>query len=68
MHALPGDVLVLTKPLGTQVAVNLMQWIKSDEGMWARVKGVISEQQVLTRAFLGCAHGNAPAPVAFMTV
>ena len=24
--AIPGDVLVLTKPLGTQVAVNLWQW------------------------------------------
>lgn len=26
----PGNVLVLTKPLGTQVAVNLRQWINDD--------------------------------------
>lgn len=25
--AVPGDVLVLTKPLGTQVAVNAHQWM-----------------------------------------
>lgn len=25
--AVPGDVLVLTKPLGTQVAVNAHQWL-----------------------------------------
>ena len=27
-QAVPGDVLVLTKPLGTQVAVNAHQWIE----------------------------------------
>lgn len=26
--AVPGDVLVLTKPLGTQVAVNAHQWLE----------------------------------------
>jgi len=46
IHAVPGDLLVLTKPLGTQVAVNLLQWINSDPKMWERVKDVISEKQV----------------------
>lgn len=27
-QAVPGDVLVLTKPLGTQIAVNAHQWME----------------------------------------
>lgn len=27
VNAVPGDVLVLTKPLGTQIAVNAKQWM-----------------------------------------
>lgn len=34
--AVAGDVLVLTKPLGTQVAVNLHQWLSQPE-WWAKV-------------------------------
>ena len=34
----PGDVLVLTKPLGTQVAVNLWQWRGTPK--WDRVRYV----------------------------
>lgn len=30
-HAVPGDVLVLTKPLGTQVAVNVREWVHFPE-------------------------------------
>ena len=46
----PGDVLVLTKPLGTQLAVNLNQWIKQDsfrERFWTKVSDKITEEQVL---------------------
>ena len=36
--AVPGDVLVLTKPLGIQVAVNVKQWShKPDEEKYARL-------------------------------
>lgn len=31
----PGDVLVLTKPLGTQVSVNLNQWLLEDDPNWS---------------------------------
>lgn len=31
-----GDVLVLTKPLGTQVAVNLEEWAREDNDTWNR--------------------------------
>lgn len=40
--AQPGDVLVLTKPLGTQVAVNLWQWRGTPK--WARAEGVATLQ------------------------
>lgn len=42
-----GDVLVLTKPLGTQVAVNLHQWLISKPDLWKQVEGVIEKEQVL---------------------
>eukprot|EP00126_Sphaerothecum_destruens_P005393 Sdes_comp18739_c0_seq1m9098 len=44
--ALPGDVLVLTKPLGTQVAVNLQQWREEKSRSWDLVKSVFSERDV----------------------
>jgi selenophosphate synthase len=40
-----GDVLVLTKPLGTQVAVNAYQWLDQPE-RWNRIKLVVSEDDV----------------------
>lgn len=40
-----GDVLVLTKPLGTQIAVNAHQWLDFPE-KWARIKHVISKPDV----------------------
>lgn len=40
-NAVPGDVIILTKPLGTQVAVNAFQWRKLPM-KWQRVEGVIS--------------------------
>jgi len=36
---------VLTKPLGTQVAVNAHQWIDNPE-RWAKIKLVVSEEDV----------------------
>ena len=30
-HAQPGDALVLTKPLGTRLAINAMQWLKTNK-------------------------------------
>ncbi|GLG98799.1 SelD_2 protein [Gryllus bimaculatus] len=40
-----GDVLVLTKPLGTQIAVTAHQWLQQPDH-WNRIKGVISEDDV----------------------
>jgi len=43
--ACPGDVLVLTKALGTQVAVNAHQWLEIPE-RWEKVKAVTTESEV----------------------
>jgi len=40
-----GEVLVLTKPLGTQVAVNAHQWINQPE-RWKKISGVTTEDEV----------------------
>ena len=43
--AVVGDVLVLTKPLGTQVAVNAHQWLDNPE-RWNKIKMVVSKEEV----------------------
>lgn len=48
--AVPGDVLVLTKPLGTQVSVNAHQWLHQP-AKWERMAGVITEDDA-RRAYL----------------
>lgn len=30
-NAEPGDVIILTKPLGVRLAINAMQWLKTDK-------------------------------------
>ncbi len=40
-----GDVLVLTKPLGTQVAVNAHQWLDRKD-RWNRIRHVVSKDEV----------------------
>jgi len=44
-QAVVGDVLVLTKPLGTQVAINAHSWLE-DPVRWSRIKAVVSEEEV----------------------
>lgn len=39
-----GDVLVLTKPLGTHIACVAMQWLYEDKEKWSRLKVAISEE------------------------
>ena len=45
-NAKPGMVLVLTKPLGTQVAVNLHQWLEEGGERWEKVTAVVSKEEV----------------------
>eukprot|EP00211_Chloroparvula_japonica_P014714 CAMPEP_0119123010 /NCGR_PEP_ID=MMETSP1310-20130426/3082_1 /TAXON_ID=464262 /ORGANISM="Genus nov. species nov., Strain RCC2339" /LENGTH=252 /DNA_ID=CAMNT_0007112747 /DNA_START=413 /DNA_END=1171 /DNA_ORIENTATION=+ len=41
-----GDVLVLTKPLGTQVAVNVREWL-ADEPSKAKLEGLLTEAEAI---------------------
>ncbi len=45
-HGKAGDVLVLTKALGSRVAVNLYKWLKSQNEHWQKAKKLISETDV----------------------
>lgn len=42
--AVVGDVLVLTKPLGTQVSVNAHKWLDNPERQ-SKIKTVISREK-----------------------
>uniref|UniRef100_A0A2K5K538 Selenide, water dikinase 1 n=1 Tax=Colobus angolensis palliatus TaxID=336983 RepID=A0A2K5K538_COLAP len=44
-NAVPGDVLVLTKPLRTQVAVAVHQWLDIPE-KWNKIKLVVTQEDV----------------------
>jgi len=46
IHGIEGDYVVLTKPLGTQVAVNLNQWIQKGSDHWEKAKEIISFSEV----------------------
>jgi len=52
VHAVPGDVLVLTKPLGTQIAGNLHQWIDplhpNHQKQWPRVSNFVTNEDAVT--------------------
>jgi len=43
-NAVAGDVLILTKPIGIQVAVNAHQWLEIPE-KWARIDDVVTREQ-----------------------
>jgi len=44
--AVPGDVLVLTKALGTQVASNVHQWLEKPD-RWQRIEKVMEKEEAL---------------------
>jgi len=47
VNAIEGDVLVLTKPLGTQIAVNLNEWIQlPDQTLFEKCSGIVNVEKV----------------------
>lgn len=52
-NAMVSDVLVLTKPLGTQVAVNAHQWLDNPD-RWNKIKVRHIIVVYLFISFLGC--------------
>lgn len=45
-NANEGDVLVLTKPLGTQITVNAVQWLIESDEKWTKAKEILSEEEL----------------------
>jgi len=44
--AVPGDILLLTKALGTQVAVNAHQWMEEEGEKWNKIKDLTTKEEV----------------------
>ncbi len=44
-NAKEGDVLILTKPLGTQVAVNAYEWLLSNPTNYEKIKDIITDEE-----------------------
>ena len=42
-YAVPGDKIILTKPLGTRLAINAMQWLKISPEKKAKITQEVSE-------------------------
>ena len=53
VSAVPGDVLVLTKPLGTQVSVNAHQWLHQP-AKWENMSGIITEEDARNAYLTSC--------------
>eukprot|EP00808_Paulinella_micropora_P000461 g35936.t1 len=45
VSAVEGDVIVLTKPLGTQVAVNVYQWCRYKPVQWEKISSAITREK-----------------------
>lgn len=43
-----GDVLVLTKALGTQVAVNAHQWMNTNPTRWEEISSIVTKEDGTT--------------------
>lgn len=41
-----GDLIVMTKALGTQLCSNSMQWLKAKPDKWQKVENIISKEEV----------------------
>ncbi len=46
-YAVPGDRIVLTKPLGTRFAINVMQWIKTSKEKRDKIVTEVSESDLV---------------------
>ncbi len=46
-HAVPGDKIILTKPLGTRFAINAMQWIKTSPEKKDKILTEVSQSNLV---------------------
>lgn len=45
-NAKPDDMIILTKPLGTQCVVNTVQWLLEGDEKWKKVKEFMTEEEL----------------------
>lgn len=46
VHAKVGDVIILTKPLGTQLAVNAHQWLNTNPTRYDTIKNLVTDDEI----------------------
>ena len=46
-NAEPGDVIILTKPLGVRLAINAMQWLKTDKTKREKILQEATESELV---------------------
>ena len=49
--AQPGDKIILTKPLGTRLAINAMQWLKTDKEKRDKILQDATESELIEQYF-----------------
>jgi selenide,water dikinase len=47
----PGDILILTKPIGTQVAVNLNEWLIEKNEKWTEKSSKLFSEERAKEAY-----------------
>lgn len=56
LHAVPGDLIVLTKPIGTQIAVNVYEWYTSKPEQLAKMTDKPTDEEIETMYSTACKH------------
>lgn len=56
LYAVPGDLLVLTKPIGTQIAVNVYEWFTSKPEKLAEMSDKPTDQEIETMYATACRY------------
>jgi len=51
-YAKPGDKLILTKPIGTQVAVNLNEWLLEGKERWTKSSEIFTAERAKNAYFM----------------
>lgn len=51
INAKPGDVLILTKPLGTQLATNAYIWMKEVSSQWTKLDNALITSEEIIHAY-----------------
>lgn len=56
LHAVPGDLIVLTKPIGTQIAVNVYEWYTSKPEKLAEMSDKPTDEEIEAMYATACKY------------